>query len=278
MIGYIIGFFALLGIYNEFNFFLIKRRVKGPIKTIKGAEPFSKKKGKKVALLIHGFSSSPKEFRELGNLLAKNNISIHAPLLPGHGTSPERLAVTKYFQWIEAINEVIKALEKEYKEIYLIGNSFGGNLAIISANKSKKIKGIVTLGTPIHFRKEKIKRYIIFPIMKRIKLFQKKVYKRDMTEIDKRRVCYKIIPLKSLNHVLKIVGLSKKEVKNIKCRTLVMQTENDRITSEESGEYIINNIKSKKKELVTIPESYHVFILDKYRKQANKKILEFIKK
>lgn len=278
MIGYIVGFFALLSIYNEINFFLIKRKVVGPIKIMKGAESFSKKKGKKVALLIHGFSSSPREFKELGTLLAKNNISFHAPLLPGHGTSPERLAITKYFQWIESINETIKNLEKDYKEIYLIGNSLGGNLALISANKSKKIKGIVTLGTPMLYRRDKLKRYVLFPILKRIKLFQKKSYDRDMTEIDKRRVSYNIIPLKSINHVLKTVSLSKKNLKNIKTPILVMQTKNDGVTNEVSGKYIIENIPSKNKELVTIPESYHVFILDKYRKQANKIILDFIKK
>lgn len=278
MIGYIIGFFALLSVYNEINFFLIKRKITGPITTMKGAEAFSKKKGKKVALLIHGFSSSPKEFRELGSLLARNNISVYAPLLPGHGTSPERLAVTKHFQWIEAVNESIKKLEKEYKEIYLIGNSLGGNLAIISANKSKKIKGIVTLGSPIVFRKEKIKRYLFFPIIKRIKLFQKKKYDIDITEINKRRTTYPMVALKSINQGLKTVVLSKKCIRSLKMPILVMQTKNDKLTSEESGEYIINSVKSKSKELVTIPESYHVFILDKYRKQVNKKILGFIKK
>ena len=278
MIGYIVGFFALLSIYNEINFFLIKRRIVGPIKTMKGAESFSKKKGKKVALLIHGFSSSPRELRELGDFLAKNNISVHAPLLPGHGTSPERLAITKYFQWIESINDTIKKLEKEYSEIYLIGNSLGGNLALISASKSKKIKGIVTLGTPMLYRKDKLKRYVLFPILKRIKLFQKKSYNRDMTEIAKRRVSYNVIPLKSINHMLKIVSLSKKNLKEIKTPILIMQTKNDAVTNEVSGKYILDNISSKQKELVTIPESYHVFILDKYRKQANKIILDFIQK
>lgn len=99
-----------------------------------------------------------------------------------------------------------------------------------------------------------------------------------MTEIDKKRVCYKIIPLKSLSQALKIVNLSRKNIKSVKCPTLIMQTENDEIANRESGEYILSNISSKQKELITVPESYHVFILDKYGKQTNKKILEFIKK
>ena len=99
-----------------------------------------------------------------------------------------------------------------------------------------------------------------------------------MTEIARRRVSYNVIHLKSINHMLKIVSLSKKNLKEIKTPILIMQTKNDAVTNEVSGKYILDNISSKQKELVTIPESYHVFILDKYRKQANKIILDFIQK
>ncbi len=49
MLGYIIGFFTAIRVYNELNFFLIKRRNKGIAKILKGAEPFFKKKGKKAS-------------------------------------------------------------------------------------------------------------------------------------------------------------------------------------------------------------------------------------
>jgi carboxylesterase len=96
--------------------------VAGPIEINPQAEPFFKKvNGSKVALLIHGFTASPLEFRDLSNYLASKGISSYAPLLPGHGTSPERLAVIKYYQWIESVQESIDMLAKDYKEIYLVG-------------------------------------------------------------------------------------------------------------------------------------------------------------
>lgn len=267
----------MLRIYTEINFFLIKRHNKNPIKIMKGAESYYSKKGKTGALLLHGFTSSPKEFEELGKILTKKNITVYTPLLPGHGTSPERLVVTKYYQWIEAVDEAIKVLEKTCNKIYLIGNSFGGNLALVSSNKSKKIKGIVTLGTPIHFKREKINRFFVIPILKRIKLFQKKKYKKGIKNINKKRVCYNSIPLISLGHLLKVIKLSKKSIKNIKKPLLIVQTKNDTVVDKSSGKYILNNSKSKTKKLVTIPESYHVFILDKHRKKAYEEILKFIK-
>jgi carboxylesterase len=278
MLEYIIGIFALLSVYREINFFLIKRRTKGPAKIMKDAESFFIKKGKKAVILIHGFTSSPKEFEELSSLLSKNNITCYALLLPGHGTSPERLAVTKYYQWIESVNESINSLSKNYNEIYLIGNSMGANLALISANQSRKIKGIITLGAPIFFPKEKIHRYVIIPILKRIKLFQKKMRKKEVTRLDNSRAHYDCIPLMSLKHMLKIVSLSKENLKNIFSPILVMQTKEDKVIKEDSAEYILKNVKSKDKKLILIPKSYHVFIIDKYKDKANKHILNFIKK
>ena len=172
---YIIGLLAVLRAYRGLRFFFIKRRITGPGKINLEARPFVIKMGaKKVALLLHGFTTSPREFRDLARYLAKNNISVCAPLLPGHGTSPERLAVTKYYQWVEYVEEQINNLAREYDEIYIVGNSFGGNLALICAQSSPKIKGIVTLGTPIFFRRDKLNRFILFPLLRRIKIFQDK--------------------------------------------------------------------------------------------------------
>ncbi len=281
MIEYILGIFALLTLYTEINFFLIKRRIRGPVKIAKGAEPFYKKKGNIGVLLIHGFTSCPADFIDLAKTLTKNNISAYAPLLPGHGTSPERLAVTKYYQWIEEVNTAVDMMAEECKQIYIIGNSLGGNLALIAATKNEKIRGIVTLGAPIYFHHHRINKNIIIPMLRQIKLFQKKKYLKRNIEtvkrINKKRFTYDSIPLRSIKHLLKVIDLSKKNLKNITKPILVMQTKNDGVIRNESGEYILKYIKSKKKRLKTVPESYHVFILDKHKDMAKKEIMKFIR-
>ena len=78
MFEYIIGVLIALKAYNWVNIFLIRKRNKGPLKLKEGANPFFKrKKGKRVALLIHSFTGSPKEFRKMGDYLAKNKISVY---------------------------------------------------------------------------------------------------------------------------------------------------------------------------------------------------------
>ena len=268
----------MLRAFTGIRFFLIKLRVRSPVKIAPEAQPFFNNfESKKVALLIHGFTSSPREFRYLSKYLSKKRISSYALLLPGHGTSPERLAVVKNYQWIESVQESIAMLSKNYEEIYLIGNSFGGNLALTCANYSDKIKGIITLGTPIFFRRNKLNRYFILPILRRIKLFQKKS-KATREFIRKNGGSYNIVPLRAAYEILKVMEFSKKELPNIKKPILAMHVKNDPVVSEESHRYILDKVSSKDKNSFEVPESYHVFILDKYANLANKKIFEFIKR
>jgi carboxylesterase len=289
MFEWILGSLISLIAYNKVYIHLIRRKVKGPVSIMKGAEPYLKKRpGKKVALLLHGYTTSPREFRRLANYLSKRNISVYAPLLPGHGTSPERLAFIKYVQWIEFVEEQIKMLEKDYKEIYLIGNSYGGNLSLITANKSKKIKGVVTLGTPIFFKQEKISRYFLLPILKRIKVFQKKPYNQKEREyIEKKSKVYLWVPMRSLPHALKIIDISKKSLPEIKKPLLTIfgghkpgaeiPGSAKYLVDEQSSKYIYDNISSKKKKRVEFVSGTHVFIIDKKAYKVYKEIWDFIK-
>lgn len=275
---YIIGLFALLRALTGIRFFLIKRRVKGYVSVIPEAQPILKRvSGRKAALLIHGFTSSPREFRGLSEYLAKKGISSYAPLLAGHGTAPERLAVIKHYQLVEDVRSSIDKLSKEFNEIYLVGNSFGGNLALICSDYSPKIKGIITLAAPIYFRRHKISKYVLLPILRRIKLFQRKPkHVRDF--IDKHNGSYRVVPLRAAYEMSKILEISKKELPKIKKPILAVHVKNDNVVSNESHEYILNNVSSKKKYSLEIPESNHVFLLDKYAHVANREILRFIRK
>lgn len=280
MIEYIVGLLGILRAFQGIRFFLIKRRIKGALPIVKEAEPFFNRVqgSKKVALLIHGFTTSPKEFKGLSKSLAENGISSYALLLPGHGTSPERLSIVKHYQWIEYVEQQIAMLSKEYSEIYLIGNSMGGNLALICAQYSKKIKGVVTLGTPIIFKREKFGKFFLFPLIKSFKFFQEKKYsiKGKKKLVTEKAWSYHSVPLVSMNQLVKIVNLTKSKLPSIKKPLLIMQVVRDHLISNESSTYIISRVSSSSKRVVTIPESYHNFLIDKYARYVNKEITQFI--
>jgi carboxylesterase len=69
------------------------------LKILPGAEPFLLPGSKKGALLIHGFTGSPSEMRLLGEHLHRENYTVLAPRLAGHGTTPEDMACTSWRHW-----------------------------------------------------------------------------------------------------------------------------------------------------------------------------------
>lgn len=277
MFTYIIGFLAFLVAYKEIKFFVIRKRVKGPAAIIKGTEPFFYRKGKMGVLLIHGFTSSPAELREIGEYLKSKNITCYCPLLPGHGTTPERLSLVKWYEWIESLHDSMELLKEHCDKIYIVGTSFGGNLTLCIADKYKEVSGIAVLGTPIKFRKEKLGK-TIFLILKSIKLFQRKYYPKSYREnpLLREHFSYSYVPLKAINQVLKIIKESKKNLPNIKCPALIVNSEVDELVDKKSPEIIKNTIKSKFKRIFWVPESYHVVLVDKNKDLVMNEILKFV--
>ncbi len=275
MIWYILGFIALLRLYRGIRVFLITRRKKDyPL--IKGAEPFFHKRGKTGVLLIHGFTSSPDEVRSVGDYLARKNYTVSAPLLKGHGTNPRNLLKIRPEQWQKQIIKEMNKLKKICSRVFILGSSFGGNLAFDYASKHRTA-GIVTVGAPILWRKSTLRK-VPYYIAKNVKIFQKKKY--DYTkvreEIIKKKIQYLNIPLITLGRVLKFTKKSKKELNNIACPVLIMQSKLDAVVSRDTPEYIFNSIRSKIKKIVWFDKAYHVIIIDDtVRKKAFKEVTDF---
>jgi len=246
-----------------------------PVPIIKGAEPYFHIGGKTGVLFLHGFTSTPQEGREFGKHMHSKGFSFYAPLLPGHGTSPECALLVKWDDWIRAAHDAVSVMEHHCKKIYVVGNSFGGNLAFFLANHPK-VKGIVSMGTVMYFRNHRM-RGTVFHILNRFKLFQKKRYRPGVDEVIKNRIAYETMPLMALAHVLKVIKESKKQLPFVKIPCLIMHSKTDYIAHIGSAEYIQANIASKEKKIVYVADSYHNLLIDKHKQFVYKEIEEFMK-
>ncbi len=260
---------------NKLYIFFNKKKYKKLNKIKDGAEPFFYKKGKKGVLLIHGFTSSAKDNVGLGKFLAKKNYTVNGILLKGHGTCPENMATTNLNDWVKDVEKGIRKLKKHCTQIVIAGDSFGGNLALIAAAKHK-IDGIVTMGTPI-FIKRKLFGNIMFYCGLLFLNFKKKWYKRDLNP-EIKRITYDRVPLAQILDLLKGIRLSKKLLPKIKSPILIMQAMHDFGVMDKSPGYIFDKINSKYKKIFWMPESYHVFVVDKNKMIAFKEIDLFFKK
>jgi carboxylesterase len=120
----------------------------------RSTDPFFYSAGKTGILLIHGFTGSPSEMRPMGKYLHQQGFTVSAPLLPGHGTSPEDLQQTKWQDWWMCVKNAFMALQQaDVEKIAVVGHSMGGILALLLASEyQKELTSVVTLCAPIIVR------------------------------------------------------------------------------------------------------------------------------
>ncbi|MFP4167685.1 MAG: alpha/beta hydrolase [Desulfonatronovibrionaceae bacterium] len=100
-------------------------------------------------VLIHGFGGTPKDLEGIKQELEKRGAEVRAPLLPGHGTNVFDLQRTRFWDWYAAVEKEYQRLSKEFKQVYAVGFSMGGTLALRLAELHSPA-GITCIASPVY--------------------------------------------------------------------------------------------------------------------------------
>jgi carboxylesterase len=114
--------------------------------------PFQAGDGEHGILLIHGFTGSVAEVRELGQHLAGRGYRVRAPLLPGHGTHVGDLDAIRHGQWTQAVEDAFERLAGETKRQSVAGLSLGSLLALQLASSRPQIRAVACLSVPLKLK------------------------------------------------------------------------------------------------------------------------------
>jgi carboxylesterase len=101
--------------------------------------------GPVAALMLHGFMGSPTSSRPLAHYLARQGISAHCPLLPGHGELPDKMFGSSRQQWLDEAEEALATLRDQADEIFIVAHSMGTVLGAHLASQHPDIRGMVML-------------------------------------------------------------------------------------------------------------------------------------
>jgi len=226
-------------------------------------------------LLIHGFSECPDRFSELCSYLSEKKFNVYAPLIAGHGTHPDDLMKTSPKEWEESVKEAYEKLKGISQEIFLVGNSFGSNLAFwLIKEYDNEQKGVITLGAPIFLKYH----WIIWYRLHSYGLFWK-YYRVPKRHRKNMLFSYTDLPTKSLRNFLYFIkDETIPNLEKIKIPALICHSEADPIINPKSAKYIHKNISSSDKQLCLLQSHYHAIINDDRQKDMFEKIVEFIKK
>ena len=223
--------------------------------------------------LIHGFSNTTYEVKQLADFLAKNNFHVIANNLPGHGTSVEECNRVKYTDWINAVTQDVAKLASQSEKVYVIGCSMGGVLALYLSSLFP-LNGCIVGGTVLKFKNSFTVNYINTIMCKILKVSHKNDTSKNKSV---QFYGYSSYPLIALNEFKKLIKIVKKNMGKIKSPTLIIHSNIDRLSSEENIDIIQNKIKSKTQELLKVNQAHHnLFDENPDQKLIFTRILKFI--
>lgn len=93
-------------------------------------------RGTGAALLLHGCGDTPQTLRFLAYRLHTAGLTVHAPLLPGHGRTLRDFDASSADEWIGAARSAYETLRGRHPQVSLVGLSMGGAIAVILAAES----------------------------------------------------------------------------------------------------------------------------------------------
>ena len=229
-------------------------------------------------LLLHSYTSTPYEFYDLAKYLADKGLTVLAPTIAGHGTTPEDLAKTTIEDWQQSAEDAYLFLKQKAKKIFVVGSSFGGNLAFHLANKfHNPLAGVVSMGTPIKVRWEKFFKFSLATYGWLKKNQKKRRVDYKLMYFDQEQVAYPVMPVESLRRMFTFIKkITVPSLKDIKAPTLIIQSSADRIVNPISAQYIHEHLGSVDKRVLWVNGNHHTLAVDEKRGLIYKAIYRFI--
>jgi len=236
---------------------------------------------KPACLLVHGFTSSPKEMRLLGEFLHQHGYSCLCIRNPGHGTQPEDMIRTTYTDWIAAVEDGYHLLRGISSRIFLAGLSMGGALALLMSTRMS-VLGVVAMSAPYKLPDDPRLRHIEL-ISKAVPFMPKGTGEPGSGWVDKQawgeHISYPQNPVRSIGELNKLLGELRAALPEVNVPVLLIHSKDDTYVPPENMEAMfagLVNVQDKTK--LYISGSGHVVTRDAARHQVFEAVLEFIQR
>lgn len=205
-------------------------------------------------LMLHGFSGGPYEIEPLAKYLEENtNWILEKPTFTGHGEA-ESLSLKGYKaeHWLMDAEIAYRNLAKKVDEIYVVGFSMGGIIALYLATRYK-VKKLVLLSAAAKY---------IAPsqLLKDLRLMAEDAIHGQLKENELfRRYEYKIknVPVGSTVQFMKIVRQVEPYIHLINVPAYIVQGQLDGIVPYATAQNLHEKLPSKDKHLYLSPNGKH---------------------
>jgi len=224
-----------------------------------GAEPFSHQGGPTAVLLCHGFTGSPQSLRPWAEYLADAGLTVSLPRLPGHGTTWQEMARTRWEDWYTEVDRAFDELRATADEIFVMGLSLGGCLALRLAElRGQAISGLV-LVNPSMTAESKL--FLLAPVMKLVVPSLKGVG-NDIKKSGVTELAYDRTPVKAAATLPGLWRVTQRHLDQVTQPVLVYRSTTDHVLGPANLEILRRALPEHQLTVRECPNSYHVATLD----------------
>jgi carboxylesterase len=245
-------------------------REKHPVRA--GAEQWRHDGGPLGILLVHGFTGSPASLRPAAEWFAQEGVTVLLPRLPGHGTHWEDLAGTSWEDWYGETERALVDISSRCADVTLFALSMGGALAVrLAAAHPDRVRALALVNP-----------FLVDPrpglggaILPLLFVRSTKGVINDIKKPGQDEIGYERVPVRVLPSLAKLLKLAQADLPRVRAPLLLFRSPQDHVVKKASAHMIVQRIGSTEKELVQLPNSYHVATLDNDAPMIQERVLAF---
>lgn len=244
-----------------------------------GAEPWSAGPGRAEigVLLCHGFTGSPQSMRPWGEHLAARHpeYAIELPLLPGHGRPWRELAATGWPDWYATLERAFLALRERCGQVFLMGLSMGGGLALrLAEQHPADVAGLVLVNPSVTRNKPA---EALLPVLSRV-LASIPSIASDIKMPEVKEIGTDRTPLRAAHSLSRFWGVVAADLPKVTAPLVVLHSVQDHVVHPRNSALVLGRVGSADTKEILLHESYHVATLDHDAPLVFAESLEFVER
>jgi carboxylesterase len=222
-----------------------------------GAEAYRSGAGPLGVLLLHGFGGSPASLRAVAEWFEGRGASVRLPRLPGHGTSFEDLAATRWPRWADEADAALSELTARCERVAVLGHSMGASLALhLAANRPDDVAALA-LANP-YLRDRRLR---LVPIGRWV-LKSTAAHGTDSRNGATDPGRYDRRPVSAIVTLRDFLRVVDRELPRVRAPIALFTSTIDHEIPAGSAERILSRVSSEHTERISCSNSYHALPLD----------------
>jgi carboxylesterase len=198
--------------------------------------------------------------RPLAVALAAAGFAVELPRLPGHGTSPEDLALTTFDAWLAEAERALGVLQDRTAggRVVVAGLSMGGALTLALGSTHAELAGIVPINAPA-VGPEGLAEGLQAMLAEGVEMMDS--IGGDIADPEADEVSYDQTPLRPLASMLEAGEAVRARLGDIRCPVLVITSRQDHVVPPTDSDVIASSVSGPVERLF-LDKSFHVATLD----------------